>query len=223
MHDMRHSPGGRGAGDDDDDEQTTEEQEEGYDANPHNMEWIDFQTYRQCSSHSADAPKWQRRYVRSLSRSLLQRMQWSDELICRAHTGLYVDLNHEFGTSCPNSLCGRSFTVEELDTLWIPDPNQYTVTCPDCERAFVPRFCVVSSSPSWKGSDGPHTELWCELLSPWSLRKEVLTVLKEYGIDMLTSPAFRQHLSQHTVIFWNLVVAFRLRGLPYSFLVTDAL
>ena len=219
---MHHSPGSRGPGDDED-EQTTEEREEDYDANPHNMEWIDFQTYRQGSTQSADAPKWQRRYVRSLSRSLLQRMQWSDELICRTHTSLHVDLNHEFGTSCPNSLCGRSLTVEEVDTLWIPDPNRYTVTCPDCEHAFVPRFCVVSSSPSWKGSDGPHTELWCELLSPWSLRKEVLTVLKEYGIDMLTSPSFRQHSSQHTVVFWNLVVAFRLRGLPYSFLITDDL
>ena len=202
-------------------EETKEGDLEAYDPNPHNMEWIDFQTYHQVSTSSADAPKWQRRFVRCISRSLLIRMQWSDEIICRAHPGLFVDLNHEFGTSCPNSLCGRSFDIEELDELWVPDPNNYTITCPDCERAFVPRFAVVSSSPQWKGSDGPHTELWCEMLSPWSLRKEVLTVLKEYGIDVLTRPDFRHHSHQHTVVFWNLIVYFRLRGLPYSFLVTD--
>ncbi len=185
------------------------------------MEWIDFQTYHQGSCSTSNAPKWQRRYVRAITRGLLQRMQWSDELISRAHPGLLVDLNHEFGTSCPNSLCGHCLTMEDMDCLWAPDPHQYTIACPECDRSFVPRFCVVSSSPDWKGSDGPHSELWCELLSPWSLRKEVLTVLKDDGFDVLTSPSFRHHSHQHTVVFWNLVISFRMRGLPYSFLVND--
>ena len=186
------------------------------------MEWIDFQTFHPASVENASLPKWQRRYVRSISQNLQQRMQWSDEILTRAHPGLHVDLVHEFGTTCLNSLCGHTITPLELDRLWTPDPNNYTVCCPECQRSFVPRFAVVSSSPNWVGSDGPHTELWCEYLSPWSLRKEVLTVLKEYGIDVLLSDGFRRHSHQHTVVFWNLVIACRMRGLPYSFLVPDA-
>jgi hypothetical protein len=70
------------------------------------------------------------------------------------------------------------------------------------------------------GSEGPKTPLWCELLSPWTLRKELFTVLFEEGVEHVISPAFRHpSLSpQHAVLFWNTLIAFRLHGLPYSFL-----
>lgn len=195
------------------------EDQEDYD-DPYNLEWIDFQTYQQSSESDSTTPKWQRRYTRCISQNLLIRMQWSDERISSLLPDLVIDLNHEYGTTCPNSLCGCSFTVPELDELWEPDPNQYTITCPHCDRPFVPRFVVFSSGEDWVGSDGPKTELWCEFLSPWTLRKEVLIVLREYGIDTLISSEFRKSSHQHCVVFWNLVVALRLRGLPYSFLLS---
>ena len=81
---------------------------------------------------------------------------------------------------------------------------------------------MTTSLPAheWIGSEGPGTPLWCELLSPWTLRKEVFHVIFEDGVETLTSAEFRQSSVQNAIVFWNIIVAFRVRGLPYSFLLS---
>jgi hypothetical protein len=87
----------------------------------------------------------------------------------------------------------------------------------------------VEDEMPWIGSEGPGTPLWCELLSPWTLRKEMFTMLFTEGIEFLMSNEFRvakpqqsQSQQQHAVLFWNAIICARLYGLPYTFLLASA-
>jgi hypothetical protein len=117
------------------------------------------------------------------------------------------------------------------------DPNKYTTRCRVCGGQFVPRFTVQCDAPDWigtdtasggssgstnGGSDSNSKVLWCELLSPWALRKEMFTVLFRDGVAALLSPDFRASSTQRAVLFWNAIIAFRVRGLPYAFMLTPA-
>ena len=137
---------------------------------------------------------------------------------------LEIDVANPFGTTCPNFKCGEALLMSELMENYAAfDPNAYTVTCPHCSKAFVPRFTVFSTKEGWVGSEGPGTLLWCELLSPWVLQKEVMSVIEEYGIKKIVSNDFKIGKSnpQFAVLFWNLIVSFRLYGLPYAFLICE--
>ena len=69
-----------------------------------------------------------------------------------------------------------------------------------------------------KNGDENDRILWCELLSPWVLAKEIKTILIEDGVKTFLKPSFRV---SHHVIFWNMILAFRLYGLPYVFLLLE--
>lgn len=100
--------------------------------------------------------------------------------------------------------------------------NRYTSRCIHCGTDFIPRFSVRSTAANWQGSEGPGSTLWCEFLSPWTLHKEVLNIIFEHGVTELLSQHFRDLSHQRAVVFWNLLVAFRLRGLPMTPLLTNA-
>jgi hypothetical protein len=149
---------------------------------------------------------------------------------------LVIDLSNPNGTSCPRSSCQRALSILEIIKAFPTDSNCYTIRCPSCQREFVPRFTVSCSLETWEGSEGRGTPLWCELLSPWVLQKELLNVIGSRtgsgggtggggstGVELVVSPSFRdsQLKPQCAVLFWNLLVYFRLYGLPYAFLVTE--
>jgi hypothetical protein len=154
-----------------------------------------------------------------------------EKLLASMFPGLEIDLAHPLGASCPNPRCPRAglpLSIAELQRGWgtqgLPeDANRYTTRCITCTSDFVPRFTVFSTAEDWVGSEGPGTPLWCELLSPWTLRKEIFNVLFQDGIDALLSKDFRRSSIQHAILFWNAIVAFRLHGLPYAFLLCDNL
>jgi hypothetical protein len=156
------------------------------------------------------------------SSSLFTQILFSERSLDFKYPDLVVDLTHEFGTKCK---CGHTLSLNELNDNWDPDPNKYTVKCPFCQWEFVPRFSVFTSDPNWMGSEGRGTPLWCEMLSPWVLQKELLTVMSTEGIEFLVSSEFRDastplHM-QNAVLFWNMIVSFRTHGLPYGFLISD--
>ncbi|CAK9252176.1 unnamed protein product [Sphagnum jensenii] len=164
--------------------------------------------------------------VYSASRRLSRQMAVAEELLVGLFPGLHVNLEQPLGMACPG-IAGqpcplqRPLTLDEIYEGWEQgDANKYTTTCIACGRAFVPRFTVECRARNWVGSEGPRSPLWCELLSPWTLRKELFTVLFEEGVEHVTAQSFRHpSLSpQNAVLFWNILVAFRLHGLPYSFL-----
>ena len=164
--------------------------------------------------------------VYSASKRLSRQMILAEDLLVGLFPGLTINLQHPLGMSCPgypNKPCPlkRPLTLDEILDGWdIGNTNKYTTICYECGKEFVPRFTVECRSKNWIGNEGSRTPLWCELLSPWTLRKEVFTILFEEGVDHLISPSFRHpSLSQqHAVLFWNTIIALRLRGLPYSFM-----
>ena len=143
--------------------------------------------------------------------------------LSRRFAGLNIDLFSPFGTACPNPKCRHPLSLADVRGGWSTDRNKYTTRCPMCTREFVPRFTVHSEAADWMGSEGRGTPLWCEWLSPWVLRKEILSVLFQDGVEALLSSSKSKQLDsaesdEATTIFWNAVVAFRLLGLPYGFL-----
>lgn len=173
--------------------------------------WAPHETFDQSSIHWA-------------SKKLSRQVAVAENLLVGMFPSLCIDLQNPLGMSCPSPTCQlkRTLTLEEVYEGWGDDgdPNKYTTKCPNCGHAFVPRFTVMCRSKSWVGSEGPKTPLWCEFLSPWTLRKELFTVLFEEGVEHVISPSFRHPIlsPQHCVLFWNALISFRLQGLPYSFL-----
>ena len=152
---------------------------------------------------------------------------------------LHIEADME---SCPK--CNQPLSKAEVLDGFTDDPNNYTTQCPreGCGKRFVAYFSVLCSSPDWRGTQGPQTPLYFTALSPWVLRKEVLTLLidsrgdgkkkqkKKTGVvassakvalstaDSDRVGAAHLRLSSST-IFWNLVLYFHLFGLPCEFLV----
>ena len=134
------------------------------------------------------------------------------EIIC---PDISVDTENEFCTRC-NFLLSDDHVVEG----WTPgDHNDYTTACPNCTQRFVPHFCVQSSSPTFIGSKGPASPLFCERLSPWVLQKEIRTVMNDVeGIDNLLDPKWRVKENKNSVLWWNLILSCMRFRFPFTFL-----
>ena len=180
------------------------------------LQWSDF-----CSID--------RSTVYAATSRLVRHMINSENLLGTLYPNLEIDLSHPFGTCCPNPKCCKPQSMEQIFMGFSKDPNVYTSKCYSCERSYVPRFTVQCDLPDWDGSEkrGPGSALWCELLSPWVLRKEVFSVLFVDGVKALMSDKALSgdalKASHNAVVFWNTIIAFRLRGLPYSFLLASTL
>ena len=182
------------------------------------LQWSDFSSIDRSSVYAATS-------------RLMRHMINAEALLGRLYPNLEIDLCHPFGTCCPNTKCCKPQSVQQIMAGFSRDPNVYTSKCFSCERPYVPRFTVQCDLPEWEGSErrGPGSILWCEFLSPWVLRKEVFSVLFVDGVEALLSDqavnrdSSKQSFSHNAVIFWNMIIAFRLRGLPYSFLLAQSL
>eukprot|EP01035_Chromulina_nebulosa_P020331 gene20331-26391_t len=152
------------------------------------------------------------------SKKLNRIMRLSEQLLAFTYPDIQIDLNHPLGTACANTTCNRNLTLVEIyQGFEFGNSNKYTTKCLYCNSQFVPRFAVKSITSQVV----EHDELWCELLSPWTLRKEVITILLQDGIEVLLSRQFRDMSIQRAVVFWNLIVVFRIIGLPYAYLLSD--
>ena len=118
--------------------------------------------------------------------------------------------------TCPQ--CTTNLTEEDIRNGWTPDVHDYTTTCHHCNFKFVARFSVTSTSPTFVGSRGPTSPLYCEFLSPWILQKELAKVMDESedAVNFLR-PSWRKD-AQHATLWWNMIVAFMGHRLPISFL-----
>jgi pentatricopeptide repeat protein len=139
---------------------------------------------------------------------------------------LYPDLTLDSTDCCPH--CSHELTEADVVKGWLPCNFQdCTSACPKCTFRFVPRFSVSSRSPTFSGSQGPQTPLYCEFLSPWVIRKELQHVLKGGGeggnntvggIRQMLKPAWRDGSGIEATLFWNVLLLCRRYRLPYSFL-----
>jgi pentatricopeptide repeat protein len=134
------------------------------------------------------------------------------EIVC---PDISVDTENEYCTRC-NFLLSDDHVVQG----WTPgDHNDYTTSCPNCTQRFVPHFCVQSSSPTFMGSKGAASPLFCERLSPWVLQKEIRSVMNNFeGIDNLLDPKWREQENKNAVLWWNLVLSCMRFRFPFTFL-----
>jgi hypothetical protein len=146
---------------------------------------------------------------------LFNQLALGDSLLDFLHPDLVIDTRSDV---CPQCSCALS--ENEIVAGWTSCAfNDYTTECPNCSHRFVPRFSITSSSPTFTGSQGPRTPLYCEFLSPWVLRKALQHVVKgDIGIRGMMKPEWRSGTDIRATIFWNLVVMCRRYRLPFSFL-----
>jgi len=132
---------------------------------------------------------------------------------------LYPDLVIDTKSdSCPH--CSNVLSENEIVSGWMPRAFQdFTTKCQKCDHRFVPRFVVTCNSPTFVGSQGNQTPLYCEFLSPWVLRKELQRVVKGgAGIEGMLKPSWRSGNDIRATLFWNLIALCRRYKLPFSFL-----
>jgi len=132
---------------------------------------------------------------------------------------LYPDLHIDTGiNSCPK--CFKNLEQDDIIFGWEPcDFQNYTTSCPQCNHGTVPRFSVKCSLPTFVGSQGKATPLYCEYLSPWVMRKELLNVMKsDNGIYSLLDPEWRSNADINATLWWNLIVSFKRYKLPLTYL-----
>jgi pentatricopeptide repeat protein len=146
---------------------------------------------------------------------------------------VYPDLKLDSTDCCPH--CSHELSEADVVKGWIPCSFQdCTSCCPKCTFRFVPRFSVSSTSPTFCGSQGPQTPLYCEFLSPWVIRKELQHVIKGEdssnggkkiggrgnggGIRAMLDPSWRDGTGIEATLFWNVLLLCRRYRLPSSFL-----
>lgn len=82
--------------------------------------------------------------------------------------------------------------------------------------SFVPKVTLYSEYKTSyiSGRDG----LTLQLLPPVALYKEFLNTLSKKGDRVLTQAAF---LQEHSVVFWNMIVYFKIMKLPHFIMDQD--
>ena len=173
----------------------------------------------------ATTGKMQRRRRRRRRSTIARTLPLTDRLVKQLTLGeslldfLYPNLKIDTeGDSCPR--CSNAMRGSDIINGWQPRSFQdVTTCCPQCQHRFVPHFSVSCSAPTFVGSQGVGTPLYCEFLSPWVLRKELGHVAGgKNGIDVILDPEWRNGAHVGATIWWNLVAQFKHYGLPFSFL-----
>uniref|UniRef100_A0A8D0ANR9 DENN domain containing 4C n=1 Tax=Sander lucioperca TaxID=283035 RepID=A0A8D0ANR9_SANLU len=104
---------------------------------------------------------------------------------------------------------------EEIMAGWTADDSNLNTSCPFCRTAFLPLLHVEFHDlqypqlqyPDGMGTKRPNPKpVSVPYLSPLVLRKELETLLENEGDQVIYTHKF---LSQHPIIFWNLVWYFR--------------
>eukprot|EP00751_Fragilariopsis_kerguelensis_P012796 CAMPEP_0170764652 /NCGR_PEP_ID=MMETSP0733-20121128/4138_1 /TAXON_ID=186038 /ORGANISM="Fragilariopsis kerguelensis, Strain L26-C5" /LENGTH=1350 /DNA_ID=CAMNT_0011105355 /DNA_START=28 /DNA_END=4082 /DNA_ORIENTATION=+ len=132
---------------------------------------------------------------------------------------LYPDISIEtYGDACP--MCSNIMKEEDIVSGWKQcDFQDFTTCCPQCSHRFVSRFKVSCSSPTFEGSQGPGSSLYCEFLSPWVLRKELSHIIgSSNSIEQILNPEWRSGRDVRATIWWNMIAMFKRYQLPFSFL-----
>jgi len=148
-----------------------------------------------------------------VTNSVSTHVTLGESLLNLLYPDIAIDTNSD---SCPS--CSKILSEDDITHGWVPCAfKEYTTSCPQCHHRFVPKFTVSCSSPSFQGSQGIATPLYCEFLSPWVLRKEIHNILCG-GIDVMLQPKWRTVSDINATLWWNTIVWLKRYKLPISFL-----
>jgi pentatricopeptide repeat protein len=144
-----------------------------------------------------------------------RQLSLGESLLDYLYPDLVIDTN---GDSCPQ--CSNIVSESDVVDGWAPCEFQdFTTQCPQCAHRFVPNFVVTCSSPTFEGSQGPLTPLYCEFLSPWVVRKELQHIIKgDIGVQGMLDASWRNGTGIEATLFWNIMVLCRRYRLPFTFL-----
>ena len=127
---------------------------------------------------------------------------------------LYPSIDIDNQNTCPK--CTKTVDEDYIYSGWTHS-NEYETICPSCKHCFVPKFSVTCSSPTFEGSQGKGTPLYCDNLSPWVVLREIRSIIAATrGIDSILKENFRTGIN--STLWWNMVVIFRRYKLPFTFL-----
>eukprot|EP00986_Skeletonema_menzelii_P003122 scaffold916_cov129-Skeletonema_menzelii.AAC.1 len=133
---------------------------------------------------------------------VLRQILLGENLLEIVYPDISIDTDNE---NCPR--CNMYLSDDDVVAGWSAGNSQeYKTECPNCLTKFVPHFCVQSTLPSFVGSRGPNSPLFCERLSPWVLKKELRSVVSG-GIDDLLSPEWRERESKNAGSFSSSLIA----------------
>ena len=146
--------------------------------------------------------------------AIAKHIQLGENLIESLYPGIKMDTESDV---CPK--CAKTLTEDQIIIGWTPCASkEYETQCPSCKHRFVPKFCITCSSPSFEGSQGKGSALYCDYLSPWVLLREMKDILSKTGIETVLDERFRNGSGINATLWWNMVVTFRRYKLPYIFL-----
>jgi len=151
----------------------------------------------------------------AVTKNVLMQIMLGENLLEMIYPDISIDTENEM---CPR--CNTYLMDDDVVAGWTAfDSQDYTTKCPNCGQRFVPHFCVQSTGPSFIGSRGPASPLFCERLSPWVLLKELRSVMGDKeGIENILRPEWRTEETKNATLWWNLVLSFMRYRLPFSFL-----
>uniref|UniRef100_A0A673APB0 DENN/MADD domain containing 4C n=1 Tax=Sphaeramia orbicularis TaxID=375764 RepID=A0A673APB0_9TELE len=112
-------------------------------------------------------------------------------------------------SQCRN--CEALVYDEEIMAGWTADDSNLNTNCPFCRTAFLPLLHIEFHDLRTMTGLIPEPPVSVPYLSPLVLRKELETLLENEGDQVIYTHKF---LSQHPIIFWNLVWYFRRLDLP---------
>ena len=161
------------------------------------------------SNQPAKAPEYH------LTSKISRHIDLGNSLLELLYQDIYVDTSRGMCNVCEKKL-------EESDVCkgWaMGESHEYRVTCPKCEGKGIVRFSIFSTGEGWVDSGilGQEGKLFCEYLSPWVLKKELMSIMSE-SISTLLDPAFPSRSTQKATIYWNLVVSFKREKLPFTWM-----
>lgn len=156
----------------------------------------------------------QQRYTEQyVTDQVLRQIILGENLLEIVYPDISIDTDNEF---CPR--CNFYLSDDDVVAGWTSGNSQeYKTQCPNCLTNFVPHFCVQSTLPSFVGSRGPASPLFCERLSPWVLKKELRNVISG-GIENLLNPDWREKEVKNAVLWWNLILSFMRYRFPFTFM-----
>merc|ERR1719293_36861 len=131
------------------------------------------------SDASSAASKRQGRRAR-VTAEVAKQVELGEDLLESLYPGLAVDAEN----ICPK--CSSALGEADLASGWghAGTSSEYETRCPSCGHGFVPNFSVECKSPAFEGSQGRGTPLYCDLLSPWVLLREIRS-----AVDGRSSPS----------------------------------
>ena len=144
-----------------------------------------------------------------------QQLVLGETLLEYLYPGINIDVSSD---ACPS--CSAVLEEDDIIAGWkCLELQDHSTQCPKCNARFVPKFSVSSSSPSFEGSQGRNTPLYCEYLSPWVVRYLVNNAIEreEGGFGAILDKDWRRS-GINATLWWNLCAHFRRFRLPLTLL-----